>query len=257
MKVIVFDETNRHASREQKPDEAYDLRALWATGLASSGSRGKSVADRAAAVALEQLSGRAGGGRVVGGKPASSPGLKQHPGECARSNSDRSGIVVGWALRWVLLCCGIAVLACGILNRVAATLSERAAPSAAPAGHVSNTIVYTANERGHVIVDAAVNGAPVRMLVDTGASFVALTPADARAAGIDPDHLLYSARVNTANGAARMAPVTLREIRIGQLSVYDVPAAVMQNLNVSLLGMSFLTRLQGYEMRDGKLTINW
>ena len=54
-----------------------------------------------------------------------------------------------------------------------------------------------------------------------------------------------------------MAPVTLREIRIGQLSIYDVPASVLENLNISLLGMSFLTRLQSYEMRDGKLTISW
>jgi predicted aspartyl protease len=54
-----------------------------------------------------------------------------------------------------------------------------------------------------------------------------------------------------------MAPVMLREIRIDQLSVYDVPAAVLENLNISLLGMSFLVRLQSYEMRDGKLTITW
>jgi clan AA aspartic protease (TIGR02281 family) len=54
-----------------------------------------------------------------------------------------------------------------------------------------------------------------------------------------------------------MAPVTLREIRIGQLSIYNVPAAVLEKVNVSLLGMSFLSRLQGYEMRDGKLTISW
>jgi aspartyl protease family protein len=69
--------------------------------------------------------------------------------------------------------------------------------------------------------------------------------------------LVFSARVNTANGEARMAPVMLREIRIDQLSVYDVPAAVVENLNISLLGMSFLVRLQSYEMRDGKLTITW
>ena len=54
-----------------------------------------------------------------------------------------------------------------------------------------------------------------------------------------------------------MAPVTLREVRLDQFSVYDVPAAVLENLNVSLLGMSFLSRLQCYEVRDGKLTINW
>jgi clan AA aspartic protease (TIGR02281 family) len=54
-----------------------------------------------------------------------------------------------------------------------------------------------------------------------------------------------------------MAPVILREVRIGQLSLYDVSAAVLENLNISLLGMSFLGRVQAYEMRDGKLTISW
>ena len=72
-----------------------------------------------------------------------------------------------------------------------------------------------------------------------------------------PRELVFTNRVSTANGSARMAPVTLREIRIGQLSIYDVPAAVLENLNISLLGMSFLGRLQSYEMRDGKLTISW
>ena len=139
-------------------------------------------------------------------------------------------------------------------SRPEAQVAASAPRASAPA---SNTIVYTANEQGHVVVDAAVNGAPVRMLVDTGASLVTLTPADARAAGIDPAGLVFSGRVQTANGTARMAPVTLREIRIGQLSIYDVPAAILENLNVSLLGMSFLGRLQGYEMRDGKLTVSW
>jgi aspartyl protease family protein len=166
-------------------------------------------------------------------------------------------MVVGWALRWVLLCCVVVLLGAPILNRSATLPSDRAAISPSAPSPAPNTIVYTANERGHVIVDAAVNSAPLRMLVDTGASLVTLTVADARAAGIDPGRVVFNARVNTANGAARMAPVTLREIRIGQLSVYDVPAAILQNLNVSLLGMSFLARLQSYEMRDGKLTITW
>jgi aspartyl protease family protein len=171
-------------------------------------------------------------------------------------------MVIGWALRWMLLCCGLVLLGVGILDRGAALLPDRAVqpgPDVRPGaageraiGPPSNTIVYAANQRGHVVLDAAVNGAPVRMLVDTGASLVTLTPQDARAAGIAPSEL-----VNTANGTARMAPVTLREIRIDQLTIYDVPAAVLENLNLSLLGMSFLTRLQGYEMRDGKLTITW
>ena len=100
-------------------------------------------------------------------------------------------------------------------------------------------------------------GYQAEFLVDTGASLVTLTREDARAAGIAPGELVYNHRASTANGAVRMAPVTLREIRIGQLSIYDVPAAVLEHLNISLLGMSFLTRLQGYEMREGKLTISW
>jgi aspartyl protease family protein len=173
--------------------------------------------------------------------------------------------VIGWALRWALLCCGIVLLGAGLLDRGAAPSTEGTSPDATnsistpprTSATAPNTIVYTTNGQGHVILDAAVNGAPVRVLVDTGASLLTLTPADARAAGIDPARLVFSARVNTANGTARMAPVTLREVRIGQLSIYDVPAAVIENLNVSLLGMSFLNRLQGYEMREGKLTITW
>jgi aspartyl protease family protein len=170
--------------------------------------------------------------------------------------------VIGWALRWALLCCGIAFFCIGSVklgpvffkDRVA--MPEPAARVAATAPAV-NTLVYPANEQGHVILDAAVNGASARFLVDTGASLVTLTPADARAAGIAPSELVFDHHVSTANGSARMAPVTLREVRIGQLSIYDVPAAVLEHLNISLLGMSFLSRLQSYEMRDGKLTIAW
>jgi aspartyl protease family protein len=175
--------------------------------------------------------------------------------------------VIGWALRWVLLCCGIVLLGIGVLDRGAALLPDIASPvgrerqpamsASRPTAPPSNTIVYTANERGHVVLDAAINGASIRMLVDTGASLVTLTPADGRAAGIDPAGLAFSGYVQTANGAARMAPVTLRELRIGQLSIYDVPACVLEHVNISLLGVSFLRRLRGYEMRDGKLTITW
>ena len=174
--------------------------------------------------------------------------------------------MIGWALRWVLLCCGIVLAGIGILDRGAGLLPGRSAPpgpstpvaaAARPAQDLSNTIIYPANERGHVVLDAAVNGAPVKMLVDTGASLVTLTQQDARAAGLFPGDLMFKGRVETANGSARMAPVTLREIRIGQLSLYDVPAAVMENLSMSLLGMSFLSRLQSYQMRDGKLAITW
>jgi aspartyl protease family protein len=119
------------------------------------------------------------------------------------------------------------------------------------------TLVYRTDARGHVALTAIVNGAPVRFLVDTGASRVTLTAEDARAAGIDPGGLVFNQRSQTANGLAREAPVKLREIRIDRLSVDNVPAAVNENLTVSLLGMSFLKRLKSFEMREGTLTISW
>ena len=165
--------------------------------------------------------------------------------------------MIGWALRWVLLCCGFALLCAVLRDHSAALQADHPGEPRPSASSAPNTIVYAADDRGHVVVDAAVNGAPVRLLVDTGASLVTLTAKDAHAAGISADELVFSGRANTANGLVRMAPVVLREVRIDQLSIYDVPAAVLENLNVSLLGMSFLSRLQSYEMHDGHLTIAW
>jgi aspartyl protease family protein len=179
----------------------------------------------------------------------------------------RSFAMIGWALRWMMVWCGVAVVCAAVIDGggwlppVGAARPDLAAASAAqaeaaPAAPV-DTLVYPADARGHVLLDAVVNGAPVRFLVDSGASLVTLTPADARAAGLSPRRLVFDARASTANGVVRMAPVTLRDIRLGQLSIGEVPAAVIENLGVSLLGMSFLNRLQSYEMRNGKLTISW
>jgi aspartyl protease family protein len=121
----------------------------------------------------------------------------------------------------------------------------------------NRTLVYRADRRGHFTVTAAVNGAPVRLVVDTGASLVALTVEDARAAGFDRAGLMFNGLTKTANGPTRFAPVTLSQIRIEQLVVDNVPAAVIENLDQSLLGMSFLKRLKSFEMREGALTISW
>jgi clan AA aspartic protease (TIGR02281 family) len=130
-------------------------------------------------------------------------------------------------------------------------------PTVLRAGPSTHSLVYRADPRGHVALTAMVNGAPVRFLVDTGASRVTLTAEDARAAGISPGELVFNQRSQTANGLAREAPVTLREIRIDRLSIDNVSAAVNENLTMSLLGMSFLRRLKSFEMRDGALTISW
>ncbi|MBV8089889.1 MAG: TIGR02281 family clan AA aspartic protease [Alphaproteobacteria bacterium] len=125
---------------------------------------------------------------------------------------------------------------------------------ATPSNH---TLVYRVGPLGHVVLTASVNGAPIRFLVDTGASTVVLSNADARTAGINPDALVYNKTTTTANGVVRVAPVVLHEIRIQQLSVENVPAVVDPNLNGSLLGMSFLSRLKSFQMREGELTFSW
>jgi clan AA aspartic protease (TIGR02281 family) len=134
---------------------------------------------------------------------------------------------------------------------------NNAAPTILRVGPAVRTLVYRTDQRGHVALTAMVNGAPVRFLVDTGASRVTLTAEDARAAGIGPGELVFNQRSLTANGLAREAPVTLREIRIDRLSIDNVSAAVNENLTMSLLGMSFLRRLKSFEMRDGSLIISW
>jgi aspartyl protease family protein len=171
--------------------------------------------------------------------------------------------MIGWAVRQLAIWGGVALLLFTVGNRLVPPTATALAPAAStpapqPArGAVPNALVIRANPQGHVLVDAYVNGAPVRFLVDTGATMVVLTLKDAASAGFDRNDLDFSMRTSTANGVARAAPVRLRELRIDQLLVGDLTAAVAENLNISLLGQSFLTRLGGYEMRDGVLTLNY
>ena len=179
--------------------------------------------------------------------------------------SERGGGVMGWAVRLALfwLVGGLAVYLV-IVNRgllasreaVVKPVAPVAVADKAPAQVISNSLILRAAHDGYVYVEAAVDGTPIRMAFDTGASLVSLSQADAEKAGI-AGGLTYSMVFSTANGQAYGAPVTLREIRIGQLEVADVKAVVMQNLAVSLLGQSFLSRLESYQMRDGTLTLTW
>jgi aspartyl protease family protein len=172
--------------------------------------------------------------------------------------------MIGWALRQLVIWGGVALIlyAVGIRllpqpNTTAPVPATSTSASEPARGAVPNSLVFHANTQGHVLVDAFVNGAPVRFMVDTGATVVALTLKDAAAAGFSRGDLVFSMKTSTANGVARAAPVRLRELRIDQLQVDNVEAAVGENLFISLLGQSFLTRIDGYEMRDGVLTLSY
>jgi aspartyl protease family protein len=127
-------------------------------------------------------------------------------------------------------------------------------------GHVitygrSVEVARTAN--GDFDVTAQINGARVAMVLDTGASSVVLTRDDAKAAGLPLEVLAYTVNIDTANGRTRAAPVTLDRIAVGGLVERSVEALVAQpgQLRTSLLGMSFLNRLQSWEVRGDRLLL--
>ncbi|RKT34379.1 aspartyl protease family protein [Roseovarius halotolerans] len=110
---------------------------------------------------------------------------------------------------------------------------------------------------GHYYLTAEVNGTPVRFVVDTGASQIVLTLADARAAGIDTDGLAYVGRANTANGTVRTAPVRLDRLSIGPIEDHDLRAVVNEgSMSESLLGMDYLQRYSSVEIGGGKLVLS-
>lgn len=130
--------------------------------------------------------------------------------------------------------------------------------SAVPARSRTGSVVEIAAEsNGHFNAEAEVNGRPIEVMIDTGATMVALSYEDAERAGIYLSDGDFNRAVSTANGTARVAPVTLDRVSIGDITVRNVPAAVAERgrLRTSLLGMSFLSRLSRFDMRSGLLVM--
>jgi len=109
---------------------------------------------------------------------------------------------------------------------------------------------------GHFFFDTVVNGTPVRMVFDTGATTVALRYEDAARAGVDVANLRFSGFTETANGRAQVAPLTISVFTVGGITRRNVAAHVSRPgaLSVTLLGMSFMSRLSGYKY-DGETLV--
>lgn len=119
------------------------------------------------------------------------------------------------------------------------------------------TVRLKADANGHFAVRAYLNGRPVALMADTGATVVALTYQDAARIGLAPGPHDYTARTRTANGIARVAPITIDRLRVGDIMVRNVRGLVSEpgKLSVSLLGMSFLGKLTRFEMRGRELVL--
>jgi aspartyl protease family protein len=110
---------------------------------------------------------------------------------------------------------------------------------------------------GHFEADVMINGHRINMLIDTGASLVALTQEDAQRIGLAPKDLNYSMTIMTANGRGRAAAVSLDKVAIGPISRQNVAASVAEDgkLDQSLLGMSFLETLGSMQMQTDELRL--
>lgn len=137
---------------------------------------------------------------------------------------------------WVLIFLG-AIAAVGLWDDIRGRLSPRAAIVG------DGRIEVPVAPDGHFYLTATVDGADITFVVDTGASDIVLTEADARAAGIPTGNLSYTGRAQTANGMVTTAPVTLDSLVLGGVTDRAVAAVVNGgDLDTSLLGMSYLSR---------------
>jgi aspartyl protease family protein len=179
-----------------------------------------------------------------------------------------SGLVVRWrnrpTLKWLqhgLIWVGLGlVLVVGYSYRTDATAVWTRVLAELMPGHAVESsdgeVIIRAANNGHFYIDAKVDGARIRFLVDTGASRVVLNHRDARIVGFDMDKLAYTQRTRTANGIGMSAPIRLRTINIGPISVEDIRASVNKApMSTSLLGVSFLERLSGYSVIDRTLKL--
>lgn len=135
-------------------------------------------------------------------------------------------------------------------------LQPMAQPPADPLNIYAMTELQS-SANGHYITKASINNHGIDVLVDTGASAVALSYEDAEAVGLRPSSLDFDVPVNTANGVGKAARVTLRKVEIDNVRVSDVDGLVLQKgaLEGTLLGMSFLSRLRSFSVENGKLVL--
>jgi aspartyl protease family protein len=148
-----------------------------------------------------------------------------------------------------------AVVAPGFL---ASRLQPKPVPAPAPVEQEQpGRVVLRADSDGHFRVEATIGGRRVPMLVDTGATVVALSYEHAATLGLVSGGDRFDIPVSTANGSVAARRVVLRDVRIGSVRVPDVSALILKPgaMDGSLLGMSFLGRLRRMESSPDRLVL--
>ena len=136
-------------------------------------------------------------------------------------------------------------------NAVSDLLHSRATASA-------RAVQISRGQAGEFALQARINGVTAPMVIDTGATSVVLTYETAKAVGLPLELLEYDVDVETAGGHTRAARLTLDRLAIGKLVERSVPALVVPHgqMKTNLLGMSFLDRLESWEVRADRLMLH-
>jgi aspartyl protease family protein len=181
-----------------------------------------------------------------------------------------SGLVLTWRLGARHIARSVAVWACVMgavllgaiywsdISAMALRVRGALIPAYAVPAAGGHSLSVSEDAQGSYHVIGLVNGQRVDFLIDTGASDVVLSPTDAKRLGIDLDTLKFTKPYETANGIGEGAAWTADSLAIGPLRVTNVPVSINKTpMSTSLLGMSFLKRLDSFEFRNGQLILKW
>lgn len=130
------------------------------------------------------------------------------------------------------------------------------APPVEAAGNGLADVTLARAADGHFYADAMINGATIHVLVDTGATTVALTRADAQAIGLQFSNGDFTGKAKTAGGEVSLKPVTLDRVGIGPVEARDIDAVVVDSpMSVSLLGQSWLRRVGNVQIAGDRMVL--
>jgi aspartyl protease family protein len=127
--------------------------------------------------------------------------------------------------------------------------SGESLPASSNAEPSPGEIALTREYNGHFYANAEINGSPIRVLVDTGASGIALSRSDARRAGLAVSAGMFEVIGEGANGDVHGEYVKLDRVSLGSKTAEGVSAVVLDEGEQSLLGQSFLSKFDTVEIR--------
>ncbi|NSX55300.1 retropepsin-like aspartic protease family protein [Parasulfitobacter algicola] len=151
---------------------------------------------------------------------------------------------------WGLIFIGV-IAAVGLWDDISNDVSPRQSLTQ------DGTILVPQSSDGHYYLTLRLNDVPVDFVVDTGATDMVLTQADAERIGIDTENLSYFGRARTANGLVETAQIRVDQVQLENISDQSVSTSVNRgDMDMSLLGMTYLNRFNTLSFSNGQLTLS-